>query len=292
MSVMDELKNVVTTGRELLSTVSGKMKEIDQKVEQATAAVGKQIRSDMNSIIYVNADSGDDKNAGNNRSDAKKTIHSAIISTPPNSSVEIRLIGANSHELNQVTMLEGRKVSIRSVDAVYGEPATYSVIRQRAWIAGSSTGSYIQGAGFRVGVQGYISFGRCIIDTAYLNDPSFDAAGMRDYQTSVVSSQASVGHLWLEGVVVNINHLPLTHQHTSGSLGYLDLVLRHVSINKIDISEAAVKQSIQLLIGSYGNDAAPFSMYTTEGISHNAESLSSLISARLDNVVSNIDFSL
>lgn len=292
MSLETQVAELVTSVKKLVSEIAGKMAGIDKKVNEAISAVGNQIRSLMNTVIYVDSDTGDDQNTGKDRNSAKKTIHAAISSTPPNSSVEIRLVGPNSHELNQMTMLEGRKVSILGYDSVYGQPTTYSVIRQRAWIAGSSAGSYVQGAGFRVGVQGFIKFGRCIIDTAYLNDPSFDAVGMRDYQTSVVSSQASVGHLWLEGVVVNLNHLPLAHQHTSGSLGYLDIVLRHVSIKKNDISEAAVKQSSQLLIGTYGNDAAPFSIYTTEGISHNAESLDSLISARLDNVVNNIDFSL
>lgn len=292
MSLESQIAALVSAANSLTSQVAGKMTGIDQKVNAATAAVSERLRKEMNSIVYVDSSNGDDTNAGSTRDSAKKTIHAAIVSTPPNSSVEVRLMGAGSeHELTQTTMLEGRKVSIWGYDSAHQAVSSYPVIRQKAWIVNNGQSGYIQGAGFRVGIQGFIKFVRCRIDTAYLDDPAFDAANLRDYQTTVVSSQSSIGYLWLESVVININHLALTHQHTAGSLGFLDIILRTVSINKVDISNAATLQSSQLLIGSYGSEAAPFSIYVTEGLSHNAASLGELISSRLDNVVSNIDFS-
>lgn len=292
MSLESQIAALVSAANSLTSQVAGKMAGIDQKVNAATAAVSERLRKDMNSIVYVDSSSGDDSNAGSTRDSAKKTIHAAIESTPPNSSLEVRLVGAGSqHELTKVTSLDGRKVSIWGYDAVHQVPTTYPAIKQTAWVINHENGGYIQGAGFRVGIQGFIKFVKCRIDTAYLDDPTFDAVSLRDYQTSLVGSQSSVGYLWLEYVETNINHLALTHQHTTGSLGFLDIILRSVSISKADLSSAATRQSRQFLIGNYGNESVPFSIYVTEGLSHNATSLGELISSGLDNVVSNIDFS-
>lgn len=64
MSVMDELSNVVSAARDLLDTVSGKMQQIDSKVDAATQAVPDTIRSMAEQMIYVDAENGDDSNDG------------------------------------------------------------------------------------------------------------------------------------------------------------------------------------------------------------------------------------
>ncbi|WP_110675330.1 hypothetical protein [Salinicola sp. RZ23] len=73
MSLMDEMKNVVTIGRELFTTVSGKMKEIDAKVDAATASVPNRIRELSIQSIYVDATDGNDENDGT-VSSPRKTI--------------------------------------------------------------------------------------------------------------------------------------------------------------------------------------------------------------------------
>ncbi|MGQ7242817.1 hypothetical protein ACUN9V_05070 [Salinicola sp. V024] len=78
MSVMDEMKNVVTVGRELLSTVSGKMREIDDKVDEATASVPNTLRNMLDIQTFVDGISGDDKNSGELSSAPKKTLASAL----------------------------------------------------------------------------------------------------------------------------------------------------------------------------------------------------------------------
>ncbi|WP_275286925.1 hypothetical protein [Halomonas elongata] len=64
MSVMDELTNVVSAARDLLDTVSGKMQQIDNKVDQATESVPDVLRDKARQILYVDAVDGDNGNSG------------------------------------------------------------------------------------------------------------------------------------------------------------------------------------------------------------------------------------
>lgn len=90
MSVMDELKNVVTTGRELLATVSGKMKEIDKKVDQTANDIGKVLTANRVVTYYVDAENGSDSNVGT-QSSPLKTLPRAMSQAPSGSALTIYL---------------------------------------------------------------------------------------------------------------------------------------------------------------------------------------------------------
>lgn len=99
MSVMDELKNVVTTGRELLATVSGKMKEIDKKVDEATASVPSKIRSLSEQKFFIDAVNGDDANIGNQSKPFKTTkpLESMLI---PSFSTSVYFRKGQTHDIS------------------------------------------------------------------------------------------------------------------------------------------------------------------------------------------------
>lgn len=93
MSVMNELKNVVTTGRELLSTVNGKMQQIDQKVDEAVRAIPHLGRT-----YYIDAVNGSDNNVGTEGA-PMATIRAALMRSGDIPFVTIRLHTGQVHEL-------------------------------------------------------------------------------------------------------------------------------------------------------------------------------------------------
>lgn len=91
MSLMDEMKNVVTIGRELFTTVSGKMKEIDTKVDNAVLGVPDEIKRQMGRRFYLNQSTGNDSNDGKVASRPVKSFEKIASLTPAGASLEIIL---------------------------------------------------------------------------------------------------------------------------------------------------------------------------------------------------------
>ena len=99
MSLMDEMKNVVNNGRELLSTVSGKMKEIDEKIDGAVNDITATITANNVINYYIDAENGDDANTGTSNSPFK-TLMRAISVSPSGSNVTINLKRSQRHICN------------------------------------------------------------------------------------------------------------------------------------------------------------------------------------------------
>lgn len=114
MSVMDELKNVVTTARELFATVTGKMREIDQRVDAAVNSVPEAVLNEMGKTIYLDQENGNDINDGTSFARRVKTFARVASLSPSGGTVYIRL-------LSDYTFRPGESVRFDGVKALIGK---------------------------------------------------------------------------------------------------------------------------------------------------------------------------
>ena len=155
MSLMDEMKNVVDTGRELFSTVSGKMKAIDDKVDAAVEGVPAEILNKMGRTVYVDQINGSDSNSGKSSSSPFKTFQRVGDTTPAGAAVEIRLMGNYEFTSEDVARFTGAQVFIRSND-----PDVDSRIK----FYGEIKSGYYSASGFTVYRNTLLNFFRIIIE--------------------------------------------------------------------------------------------------------------------------------
>ena len=82
----------------LTSAVNGKMNQIDQKVDEATASVPNTIREMSSQVFYVDSDNGvDDPNRSGSQGESFKTVLYAASRAAPNGLITIRLGGNADH---------------------------------------------------------------------------------------------------------------------------------------------------------------------------------------------------
>lgn len=79
MSLEQQVAALVDAANNLTGSVNGKMTQIDQKVDQATASVPDTIRTKSSQNFYIDAVSGDDSNTGIRGEEAVKTWYGGVI---------------------------------------------------------------------------------------------------------------------------------------------------------------------------------------------------------------------
>jgi len=74
MALEQTIADLVSAANNLTGAVNGKMNEIDQKVDEATASVPNEIQRMSDQLFYVDALDGDDNNDGTSTSSPLKSI--------------------------------------------------------------------------------------------------------------------------------------------------------------------------------------------------------------------------
>lgn len=285
MSLEQQVTALVEASNNLTAVVNNKISEIDAKVNAATTAVPEKIRNEMFVYLYIDAIAGNDSNDGKGWAHAKKTLQNAIESAPSGAYLNIYLQEGQTHVLdgrdincsNRVVMISGRNY-------IYNDPTTYVELTSLPYARSDGrSASY----GFTVGLQGLVFLRGIKANTAKV-DSSYDGKPFYSYTGSLFKTQTSKGTVILEHVELNIFHAPVMHQHTDGSLGVSDLLMRNVDIIKHDLSGMSVTTGRQYLMDTHGNQPLPFSLYGVEMVLQGATGWPELINQDMTNALTNL----
>lgn len=99
MSLESVIAGLTTACKELTSEVANKMKGIDKKVDEATAAVPATVRALSKQAFYIDAEYGDDQNAGTSESAPLKTIKAVGKHAVSGAEVMVYLKAGQVHEV-------------------------------------------------------------------------------------------------------------------------------------------------------------------------------------------------
>lgn len=284
MSLESTIAGLVTASNKLTDAVNGKMGQIDLKVTAAVSAVPSQIISSMARSFLVDPVSGNDLNDGSSWEKAKKTIAGVVYSSPSGSINYIYLKPGVVHELTDDVDCANKVVYIIGNGFSYADPSTWSVIRSVPSVA--PDGEMVAG-GFRLGYKGFVALLGVRCETA-----KFEAAHVgkvnQVWRTSFLKTNDSYGDVMLQFCNVFINNAAMMYQHNSGSVGFANLIMRGVRINKVDLTGFPVPTGLQFMMGAYGNQPIPFSMYGVDMIRIGAQTWAELINQNMSNAVTNI----
>lgn len=284
MSLTQYIANVVQSANNLTGEVAGKMAEIDQRVSQAVNDVPGKIRSEMSVTYYVNYQSGSDSKDGKSIANAKKTIASAVEAAPSGAFVKVALVAGHEHFIEREIFCNNKIVMIEALGYDYNDASTYIPVTSKPFLRSDNrAGAY----GFQIGIGGLVFVRGVEINTAMV-DAAYDGKPFEGYTGSFFKTNTSKGTVILEHVEANIYHAPLMHQHTSGSLGVSDLLMRNVDVVKQDLSGMPVTAGRQFLMDTWGNNPLPFSLYGVEMLRVGATSWSELINQDMTNALSNL----
>ena len=99
MSLESQIAALVSAANSLTSQVAGKMNQIDQKVDQATAAVPDAVKKLSRQTFYVDAEYGDDNHSGTKETEALKTIKGIGRHAASGAEIVIYLKAGQTHEV-------------------------------------------------------------------------------------------------------------------------------------------------------------------------------------------------
>lgn len=281
MSLESQIAALVNAANNLTSEVANKMSGIDQKVDQATEAVPGAIHTEMYKTLWVDAINGSNSNEGT-RDKPKKTIHAAIEEVPIGGKGIIYLRSNASHQLIG-TGVQNRFVSLYGDDADALDPNTFPIIEPQESVANNEL--YFKG--LKVGQGGFIYANRVNFRTGQ-SSPENSAASMSSFNMSLFDTIGGSGKVVMEHCVIDIFNGPFMHQHTSGTFGYADLLMRNVAVNVKDTSELPVAAGRQYLVDSYQQHPIPFDLFGVSMTLNGAADFASLITANMTNARTNL----
>lgn len=284
MSLENQIAALVTASNNLTDAVNGKVSEINQKVNDAVAIVPATVIASMAKILYIDPLNGLDTNDGSTQAKAKKTLRNTIDSVPSGGYAYIFVKPTGDLDLTSDISLNNKVIIIRNLDFVAATPSSYGVIRAQPYIAGDGT---VGAWGFLLGKRSHIYIIGFKLITGRLG-AAHVGRELRQFQGAMMKTQDALGTVQLESVEVDINHCPFMHQHTSGSLGFGDLIMRAATFNKLSLAESSVTTGRQYMIDTYGSGAVPFDLYGLSASFTGAASWSELIAVTMTNVRTNL----
>ncbi|WP_447529816.1 hypothetical protein [Vreelandella sp. TE19] len=128
MSLESQVAALVSAANKLTSEIAGKMKGIDQKVDQAVQVVPETVRSTMDMETYVHPTRGDDANDGS-RSNPLKTVMAALKKGFNGVSHRIYLYGGFEYLIDDNLSFHGQLIEIAPVNPDSLSETTRPVIK-------------------------------------------------------------------------------------------------------------------------------------------------------------------
>lgn len=284
MSLETQIAALVTAANNLTSSVNGKMGQIDDKVDAAVASVPAEIVARMARVQYVDYVGGDDANTGNSLGQAKRTIKAAIDSSPRGALLTVYLKSGVIHQMGSEVDCTNKVVLLQGLDYVHNDRNTYAQVISTPYLTGDDT---LVGGGFTVGTRGFIGVIGVKFSTVQF---AAQHAGKAQpiWQTSLFKTNSSQGWVRLQHCQVDILNGAMMYQHSTGSIGIADLLMRNVLIKKVDISGLPVPTGNQQMMASVGNQQVPFSMFGIDLVREGAATWGALITQDLTNARTNI----
>ncbi|HDQ4100721.1 TPA: hypothetical protein P8P07_005849 [Pseudomonas aeruginosa] len=284
MSLETQIAALVTAANNLTGAVNGKMNEIDQKVAAATGAVPAQINARLRMLLYVDPVSGSNANTGASFALAKKTIAGAISEVPSGGFATIYLKEGVAHELTADISVENKTIHIYGFGHIWNDRNSYvEIVSAPSVVADGS----LAGGGIVLGLKGFMFFQGIKFSTVKFNAEHVGKVN-NIYQTAMFKTNISNGVMQMQHCQMDLRNGAFTYQHSGGSFGKTDLLMRNVLINKIDISGQAFNTGHQHLVGTWGNQAIPFSLFGVEMVRQGATTWAELITQNMTNALTNL----
>ena len=278
-----ESAEIVKAVGALTKTVSGKVQEIDSKVEGVSNRILNSISVANVFSFYVDAENGDNSNDGMKWTSAKQTIESAVESTPLGAYVNVYVKRGQTHQVTGSISCMNRTIRILGDGYAYPDLSTCVDIEFMPYVRHDGR---VGQRGFVLGLGTTIFMRGIRIKTATLNE-SYKGKYILPY-SSAFSTMNGKGDVILEHTIVDIFHMPLMHQHTAGSFGSADLYFRNAKVIKNDLSGLIIDHGRQYLMDSYGSEPMPFILYGVQSQLEGAGSWKELISRDITNASTNL----
>lgn len=284
MSLESTIADLVTAANNLTNSVNGKMTAIDAKVAAAVSSVPTEIAKQMYFAMYVDGNNGSDANSGSGWATAKKTLEAACAAVPSGGYAVIVLKPGPVYSINKDIAAFNKVLYIYPESYTYSDRSTYTEVRSEP---GVDNDGGLAGSGFLLGMKGMVYLIGLKLTTA-----KFTAAHAGKshsvYRSALFKSNTSFGTVFMQHCAVDVWNACMAYQHTSGSVGKIDLYMRNVQLNKMDISALPVNTGYQYMMGNYGNAPIPFTMYGIEMSRVGFPTWASAISGDLTNATTNL----
>ena len=285
MSLETTIATLVTASNNLTAVVAGKMSEIDGKVNAAVIAVPVAIDKRMSRSMFVDPVKGNNANSGESAALAKATIAAAISGVPSGASVNVYLASGVTHSIADKEIdCTNKVVTIYGLGHSVGDASTYVEVRSEPYVFPDGT---LGGYGFNVGVGGWLQMMGCRLSTVKFG-AEHTGKSQPLWQTAYLKTNSSNGKYQLQHCQVDIYHGSLCYQHSAGSIGLADLIMRTVRINKISLAGYPVTVGNQFLMGTYGNMPIPFNLFGVDLVRQGAATWAELINQDMTNARTNI----
>ena len=277
MSLESTVSGLVQSTNRLTDEVSGKLKEIDEKVAEATASVPNTIRALSNQNIYIDAADGNDDNSGAS-GNPLKTIAAVNGKIVNGSLITIWIKGGQTHEITGFgPEIETGVLYVRgwSVDSL-GVPT----LKFSAFSDGDRVNNYSYGFGVRSGAL--------IFQEVNIETHNYDNGKAINDQSGLFRVNLGSAAVFFRQSKVTMNDCPLATAYP----GYEQV---DMSLNMSEITVGSNTNGRGVLIGSRGSTGTypqfRFGIYATAVTS--GESLSELlpVNAERTNILTNADLS-
>lgn len=284
MSTEQKLVAVVDAANSLTATITNKIAVIDSKVAQAVAAVPNAVRQAMDVTFFVDGVLGDDASDGSSWLTPMKSIAGAFNKMTSGARVAIVLKSGPVYSLPHDVWCGNKTVSIQPDEYTYNDPSTYVEIRSSSILAEDDR---VTAGGFALEYNSSLIMYGCKLATTKL-PLALLGKGHDIWRTSFIKTNTSKGSVVLQHCVLEINNGSFMYQHSGGSIGVADLLMRNILVVKVPAISLPVATGFQYLMGTLANFPVPFSLYGIEMVRQGATTWAELISQDMSNALTNL----
>lgn len=158
-----ETAALIESVNNMTATVAGKMGEIDQKVDEATASVPSTIKNMSNQTFYVDCNNGNDSNDGLSIGNAKKTIKALQYLMIPGGLYDVNL-SVGEHYIDSVSFLGD--VRFRSMVSMSQYNVASAIMNNQVITSANYTIVTVRkslNVAYRIEGRGVVNFYNCLL---------------------------------------------------------------------------------------------------------------------------------
>lgn len=249
MSLEQQVANLVAASNNLTGAVNGKLDEIDNKVDQATADVPSSIRKEVNKTFYIDAANGNDNNGGS-EANPLKTINKAIQLGMSGGTVVLYLRRGQEYVGPSSFSMQSYAGTMNLVIGAYGSELTAPLVKPfKEYYQGNAANVLATFARSAEARSINITFRYVDVETLSLSD---DEGSFADYG-SFFSRGGGQEELFEFNVAFHESTITIQDTYLFG--GYVGLV--KLRMNKTQIVKADGAKVDKLFVGQLGRDNYP-----------------------------------
>lgn len=284
MSFSAESSATVEAFNQYVTEVQNKLTGFEASQADLVSNIPSLLSSNMGKTLFVNPTTGNNSNDGLSWDTAVATIEGAAAKVPVGGRGTIYLKSGVTHQMVEQVDVENRAFVFIAESYDYYVASTYVPIQAIMVTAEDNT---VRSGGFKIGRRSLMRFIGCQLLTGKYTTAQASLT-KHTWYSSFISSIGSKGTVFLEHCLVQINNGQLTHQHTGGSIGSVDLYMRNVTISITPTANLVVAERFPYLVGQYSTDAMPFFLFGIEMTKPSGVTWASLIYATLTYATTNL----